>query len=128
MAGRLVTTEVMTVISSIAPGMNGKRTAQHTLREAFVVNLDNGLHARPCALLVKALRPFRSTVDVEANGSKASGHSIMGLMALAASCGSTVTFTVSGEDAFQALAAVRHVFETDFEGAYSERPKSLCKP
>jgi phosphotransferase system HPr (HPr) family protein len=85
------------------------------LRQTFVVNIENGLHARPCAALVKALRPFKSDVTVEANDQEASGHSIMGLMALAAGCGCEITFAISGNDAARAMAAVRHLFDSRFE-------------
>ena len=101
-----------------------------TARQSFVVNIELGLHARPCALLVKTLRPFRSDVLVEANGEEASGHSIMGLMMLAAGLGSVITITITGEDAPQAMAAIGRLFVTRFADAYgssrdSRDPKLL---
>jgi phosphocarrier protein len=66
-------------------------------------------------MLVKAVRPYRLSVEVEAAGEKASGNSVLGLMALGACYGSEVTFTIVGENAFQAMAAVHHLFETHFE-------------
>jgi phosphotransferase system HPr (HPr) family protein len=93
---------------------NRRWLADRTLRQTFAVNLKHGLHARPCAQLVKALRPFRSQVEVQANGQQANGHSIMGLMALAAERDCRLTFTISGIDAPQAMTAVSQLFETDF--------------
>jgi phosphocarrier protein HPr len=100
------------------------------LRQSFLVNTKHGLHARPCALLVKTLMPFRSEVLVEANGEEASGHSIMGLMALAAGFGCRITFTITGEDAAEAMEVVRSLFATHFVDAYTspakpESPKTL---
>jgi phosphotransferase system HPr (HPr) family protein len=95
-----------------------ERSEGRTLRETFVLNLEHGLHARPCALLVKTLRPFRSRVEVHLNREKANGHSIMGLMALAAVDKSRLTFVIAGPDAPQAMAAVGRLFETRFEDAY----------
>ncbi len=92
------------------------------MSETFVVNLEHGLHARPCALLAKTLRPFKCDVMVEANGEQASGHSIMGLMALAAGFGTPVTFTMTGLDAPVAMAAVNHLFDTHFVEAYHTAP------
>jgi phosphotransferase system HPr (HPr) family protein len=89
------------------------------LSQTFVVPVQQGLHARPCALLIKTLLPFRSTVEVEVEGNKASGKSILGLMSLGAVYGSEITFTVLGEDAAQALAALQHLFVTGFQDAYS---------
>ena len=92
------------------------------LRHTFVVVLAHGLHARPCAALVKALQPFTSSVVVEANGQTASGHSVLGLMALAAGCGASISFLITGDDATAAMAAVRHLFETDFAEAHLPAP------
>ncbi len=89
-----------------------------SLHQSFLLNLEHGLHARPCALLVKTLRPFRCKIQVETHGHLANGHSIMGLMALAAAKGSEVAFTISGRDALQAMAAIHRLFETNFEEAY----------
>ncbi len=89
-------------------------TSDRSLRQTFVVKLKHGLHARPCAQLVKALRPFRSRIEVQANGNQANGHSIMGLMALAAGPECRLTFTISGTDAPQAMNAVHQLFENDF--------------
>ncbi len=102
-------------IEELTPSITtGRWTADRPLRQTFVVKLRHGLHARPCAQLVKTLRPFRSRVDVDANGHQANGHSIMGLMALAAGPDSRLTFTISGTDAPQAMNAVSQLFETDF--------------
>jgi phosphocarrier protein HPr len=97
-----------------------------TMSQSFVLNLDHGLHARPCALLVKTLRPFRCKVEVHANGHQANGHSIMGLMALAAADRTKMSFLLTGEDAPEALAAISHLFETRFEDAYIQRLKATA--
>lgn len=88
---------------------------------SFLVKNDSGLHARPCALLVNTLKAFKSKVTVEANGDQASGDSVVGLMMLGAVCGSTVAFTVTGEDATQVLEAVAHLFDSGFAEAYDPK-------
>ena len=97
------------------------------VRQTFVVNIEHGLHARPCALLVKAVQAYRSIVEVEAHGDKVSGNSILGLIALAAGYGSEITFTIVGEDASQAMAAVHQLFDTHFEVAL-HAPRASSKP
>ncbi len=102
-------------IEDLAPLLrSNRRSADRTMRQTFTVNLKHGLHARPCAQLVKTLRPFRSRVEVQANGQQANGNSIMGLMALAAGPKCKLTFTISGQDAPEAMAAVSQLFETEF--------------
>ena len=85
------------------------------VQRTFWVNCRYGLHARPCALLVKTLHPSHSKVMVEANGEQVSGDSILGLMTLAAGPGSAVKITVVGEDALQTMAAIQRLFDTRFQ-------------
>ena len=88
------------------------------LQQTFVLTNINGLHARPCALLVKTLRVFQCEVTVESHGQSANAQSIMGLMALAAGYESKLAFSIAGPDAAAALGAIRHLFDTNFEEAY----------
>ncbi len=88
-----------------------------TIRRSFVVNVEHGLHARLCAILVKTLRPYSATVQVEANGELASGKSILGLMALGAGPGAKITFSMAGEDALEAMSAVDRLFASRFQPA-----------
>jgi phosphotransferase system HPr (HPr) family protein len=107
------------VMSPRKPETRRAHAVAPTSRRTFVLNLEHGLHARPCAVLVKTLQPYCSIVEVEANGEKASGKSILGLMALGAGHGSSITFTIEGVDAFQAMAELDRLFSTNFESAYS---------
>jgi phosphocarrier protein len=90
-----------------------------TLRRTFIMTNRNGLHARPCALLDKALQPFTCKVKVEHDGASTDGRSLFGLMGLAVGYESQMTFVMSGGDATQAMAAVERLFETQFEEAYA---------
>ena len=92
---------------------------QTVLRRTFIMTNRNGLHARPCALLIKALNKFHCDVSVEHDGEIANGHSILGLMCLAVGCESKMTFVMTGDDAPQAMAAVQKLFNTRFEEAYT---------
>ncbi|MFQ5888882.1 MAG: HPr family phosphocarrier protein [Gemmatimonadota bacterium] len=86
-----------------------------------------GLHARPAAEFVKLASSFAATILVEKDGLEVNGKSIMGVMMLAAECGSTLTIRAEGEDSSQAVAAlcelVRRDFgeqETDYENVAGE--------
>ena len=103
------------VLSSRRPNVRPGLVPEQATHRSFVVNLEHGLHARPCAILVKTLQQYRSNVLVELNGETASGKSILGLMALAAGPGSTISFTLQGEDAFEAIAQVERLFATNFD-------------
>lgn len=101
--------------NKIAAALTGKPT----LRQTFIMANRHGLHARPCALLVKTLRPFACQVEVESDGMIANANSLLGLMSLAAGFESKLTFIISGGAAARAMAAVQRLFETQFEEAYA---------
>jgi phosphocarrier protein len=74
-------------------------------REAKIVN-PLGMHARPAAEFVKLAGRFRSAIEVKKDDLKVNGKSIMGVMMLAAECGSSVIIRTDGDDAEQAMAAL----------------------
>lgn len=65
-----------------------------------------GLHARPAAEFVKVAARFRAAVTVRKDALEVNGKSIMGMMMLAAECGSSLAIRAEGEDAEAALAAL----------------------
>ncbi|SFE46042.1 HPr family phosphocarrier protein [Roseivivax sediminis] len=67
-------------------------------RELRIVN-EKGLHARASAKLVEVVEGFDARAEVYRDGMSASGDSIMGLLMLAASKGSTIEVETSGPDA-----------------------------
>ena len=73
-----------------------------------------GLHARPAAELVKLANRFRSDVWIRKEDTEVSGKSIMGVMMLAAECGSTVEIRASGEDSQAAVDALAQLILNRF--------------
>jgi phosphocarrier protein len=78
-----------------------------------------GLHARPAAEFVKLAARFRADVRVEKDGMMVNGKSIMGVMTLAAECGSAIRIRTSGDDAEAALAALVDLVARGFDEAYT---------
>ena len=74
-------------------------------REAKIVN-PLGMHARPAAEFVKLASRFKSAVEVRKDDLAVNGKSIMGVMMLAAECGSSLTIKTDGEDAEAAMEAL----------------------
>ncbi len=72
------------------------------VREVTIVN-KLGMHARPAALFVRAASQFASEIEVEKDGERVNGKSIMGLMMLAAGKGSRLRILAKGPDAEAAL-------------------------
>ena len=74
-------------------------------RDATIVN-PLGLHARPAAQFVRLASSFASDILVSKDGLDVNGKSIMGVMMLAAECGSAIRIRASGDDAERALEAL----------------------
>jgi phosphocarrier protein HPr len=74
-----------------------------------------GLHARAAAKLVKLSSSFASSIDIEKDGQRVNSKSIMGVMMLAAGCGSTVTLRADGPDESEALSAVADLINRRFD-------------
>lgn len=77
-------------------------------REMIITN-ERGLHARAAAKFVKCVEKYDAEVVVTKDDNQVSGGSIMGLMMLAASTGTTIEIEASGmesEDALNALATL----------------------
>ncbi len=74
-------------------------------REAKVVN-PLGMHARPAAELVKVANRFKAAVEVRKDEVAVNAKSILGVMTLAAECGSSLVIKTDGEDAAEAMAAI----------------------
>ncbi|WP_033074575.1 HPr family phosphocarrier protein [Sphingopyxis sp. MWB1] len=73
--------------------------------ETVEITNQRGLHARASAKFVTFVSrlPETVTVEVERNGSRVNGTSIMGLMMLGAAKGDSITIHAKGENADAAL-------------------------
>ncbi len=83
------------------------------VREAQVVN-SLGLHARPAAQLVRLASGFESAIELIRDGVPVNCKSIMGVMMLAAECGSIIVVRATGSDAEAAAAAVADLIASGF--------------
>ncbi|WP_372991760.1 HPr family phosphocarrier protein [Sulfitobacter sp.] len=70
-----------------------------------IVN-EKGLHARASAKLVEVVEAFDARAEVSKDGMSASGDSIMGLLMLAASKGTTIDIQTTGADAVALVEAL----------------------
>jgi phosphocarrier protein len=74
-------------------------------QEILIIN-KLGLHARASTKLTQTASQFKSDIWIERNGRRVNAKSIMGVMMLAASKGSTVTLEATGEDEAAAMEAL----------------------
>ncbi|WP_319772982.1 HPr family phosphocarrier protein [Breoghania sp.] len=87
-------------------------TPEH-VRDLTIVNR-RGLHARASAKLVKLVEQFDARVEVSRDGQTVGGNSIMGLMMLAASTGSSIHVETAGRESAEAMAAIVDLVEQGF--------------
>ncbi len=82
-------------------------------RKVTVVNT-LGIHARPAAEFVKLATRYQSEITVSKDVFKVNGKSILGVMTLAAECGSELTLRAEGEDATGAVDALTELLSKEF--------------
>jgi phosphocarrier protein len=82
------------------------------------VKNDHGLHARPSALIVERLLPFKSSVTFICDDKKADARSVLSLMMLIAPKDSEIEIIVNGEDEKDVLNTIVELFDSKFIDAY----------
>jgi phosphocarrier protein HPr len=82
-------------------------------REVLITN-KRGLHARASAKFVTMASELDAIIDVEKDGNRVCGTSIMGLMMLGAAMGDTIVIHCDGVYAEQALEKLATLVETRF--------------
>ncbi len=86
------------------------------ITEELTVTNPQGLHARPAQELVRTVLRYQCECHISVNGYRVNAKSIMGVLTLAATQGTRLTITCDGDDAEEAIAKLRKLFQTGFEG------------
>ena len=94
--------------------MNSAPQTDGQVAEDFRIVNQRGLHARASAKFVQIAGSFQATIEVEKDGVKVGGTSIMGLMMLAASPGCAIRVIATGADAAEAVAALGQLIASRF--------------
>lgn len=76
---------------------------------------EKGLHARASAKFVEVVEGFDADAEVSRDGNSASGDSIMGLLMLAASCGTQIEVKTSGPQATELATALQELVDGLFD-------------
>ncbi len=83
-----------------------------TVMRKAVIPHDQGLNARPAALLAAAANQFSADVVVKYGGSVVNGKSLLGLMSLGAPHGAVVTIIAEGHDAGEAVSTLETMLQS----------------
>lgn len=73
---------------------------------SYIIQDDEGIHARPAGDLVKLAKQFTSSVQIGKDGKNVDCKKIFGIMGLGVKKGNEVTFTIEGEDEAEACKAI----------------------
>jgi phosphocarrier protein len=86
----------------------------NAISRTVLIGNKRGLHARASAKFVNLASQLDASIEVEKDGNKVCGTSIMGLMMLGAAMGDSVVIHVSGIGAETALAQLVQMIEDRF--------------
>lgn len=89
--------------------------ADRALCQRLTICNKRGLHARASARFVRTVECFDAEISVTKDGTTVGGTSIMGLMMLAASPGSTILVKATGPQARKALDALADLIDCGFD-------------
>lgn len=96
----------------------------------FTLRNPHGLHARPSAVLVKAVKQWQSQIRVEnldTHSAIVDAKNLMRVVSLGAKQGHRLHFMASGEDAHQALSAIGFAFDAGL-GEIAAQPQQATQP
>jgi phosphocarrier protein len=80
-----------------------------------VIANQRGLHARAAAKLVRLAENFVADITITKDDMRVSARSIMGLMMLAAGCGTQIKICGAGKDAAEAVEALAEFVKRKFD-------------
>jgi len=80
----------------------------------FEIVNELGLHARAATKFVQTANKFKSDIDVEKDGQKVNGKSIMGVLMLVASKGTSIHVSARGDDAEACVEAIGELIRGRF--------------
>ena len=84
-----------------------------SISKTVTITNSQGLHARPAAELVEALKGFDAAVTINVGEKTADTKSIMSVLALGATPGSEATVVADGPDAEDAASAAIAIMVAD---------------
>ena len=85
-----------------------------TVEKALKIQNELGLHARAATKLVQLASKFPCEITLVKDGHEVNGKSIMGVLMLVASKGTTVAVRAKGDKADEAVAALARLIDDKF--------------
>ena len=80
-----------------------------------VIRLEDGVHARPAAMFVQKANKFKAKIFIKKDDIEVNGKSIMNIMMLALTHGTTITIAAEGTDEDSACTTLADFIENNFD-------------
>lgn len=98
------------------PGNGAPEADPEAYRDEIVLSNEIGLHARPAAMLTRALQGLDARVTVWHGTREADASSVLALMSLGARKDDTIQVLASGTDGAEAVSRIRRLADEGFPG------------
>ncbi|MEJ5274228.1 MAG: HPr family phosphocarrier protein [Spirochaetota bacterium] len=84
--------------------------------KSVTIKLDDGIHARPAAILVQKASSYpNTTIKIRREDVEIDAKSIMSIMMLALTYGSQITIIADGEEEDVAIEEISNLIESNFQ-------------
>lgn len=84
------------------------------IEKDITITNKKGLHARAATKLAKTAMAFNASLEIHCNGKTADGKSVMSILLLAATIGTSTRLISEGEDENQMMEAMINLFHDKF--------------
>ena len=84
------------------------------VEKQFLINNKVGLHARPASMFVQKASQFKCAIRISLGPHEVNSKSILGILSLGASQGTTITICAEGVDAIEAISELSALFDSNF--------------
>lgn len=80
-------------------------------KKTVIIRIPEGLCARSTALFIKEANKFKSNLEIESDGRRVNGKSIIGVMSLGAFQGEKIILRADGEDEQEMIESLAEFLE-----------------
>ena len=82
--------------------------------QEVTINNEVGLHARPATFFIQKANEFKSVIWVEKDERRVNAKSLLGVLSLGITKGTTITLLADGSDEKEAIAALSELVSGNF--------------
>jgi PTS hybrid protein len=110
-------------VIAAAEGLPATTPEEHPAAQATItLTNESGLHARPAAMLARAISDLNTRVTIQHGDHKADATSVLAVMSLAANKGDELTVTATGTQAAEAINRIQTLATNNFHDQSTPPP------